>query len=223
MLGRELAKAQSDTWIEPRDRKMTIGTLIEDLRKDHETRRKTRFSADTKARWELHFKAAFDNIPAYRLTTTMLNQYKAKRFAEQDKPAVETVGRELHDLRRAYKLAAASDLPKVGDIRCSSSTGKRMRVWSSSPRRKWTRFARLHPPNATNGAHRWNSRMDSEWRRGELLGLRVGDFDLLAGTVRIETSKNGRPREGVLTDNPQDDHSTAASQPHTERESVLIR
>src|SRR5215831_15906582 len=34
----------------------------------------------------------------------------------------------------------------------------------------------------------------------ELLGVRVGDFDLLAGTVRIETSKNGQPREGVLID-----------------------
>ena len=29
------------------------------------------------------------------------------------------------------------------------------------------------------------------WRRGELLGLRVESFDLLAGTVRIDTSKNG--------------------------------
>jgi hypothetical protein len=46
----------------------------------------------------------------------MLNGYKAKRFAEEDKPAIATVNRELQVLRRAYKLAAASDPPKVGRI-----------------------------------------------------------------------------------------------------------
>ena len=38
------------------------------------------------------------------------------------------------------------------------------------------------------------------WRRGELLGLLVSNVDLMAGTVRIDTSKNGEPREAVLTD-----------------------
>jgi integrase len=37
------------------------------------------------------------------------------------------------------------------------------------------------------------------FRRGELLGLKVGDVDLAAGTVRLETSKNGDPRQVNLT------------------------
>jgi len=37
------------------------------------------------------------------------------------------------------------------------------------------------------------------WRRGELLGLRVEGVSIADETVRIETSKNGEPRECALT------------------------
>ena len=37
------------------------------------------------------------------------------------------------------------------------------------------------------------------FRRGELLGLKVGDIDLMAGTIRLRTSKNGDPRQVNLT------------------------
>lgn len=50
--------------------------------------------------------------------------------------------------------------------------------------------------------HEWSGPPVSPlgWRRGELLALRVENVDLLAGTVRIDTSKNGEPREAALTD-----------------------
>jgi len=201
MLRRELAKAQSDTWIEPRDWKVTIGTLIEDLRKDYEARRKTNFAADTKARWELHLKSTFEHIPAFALTTSMLNQYKASRFAEDDKPAVATVNRELQVIRRAYKLAAASDPPKVGRVpifKLDKEDNARLEFFT--PEQVDTIRAA-----ASAEGHEYRAFVELAyalgWRRGELLGLRVSDFDLLAGTVRIETSKNGQPREGVLTEN----------------------
>lgn len=38
------------------------------------------------------------------------------------------------------------------------------------------------------------------FRRGELLALKVGDVDLLDGTVRLRTSKNGEPRQINLTE-----------------------
>ncbi len=37
------------------------------------------------------------------------------------------------------------------------------------------------------------------FRKGELLGLKVRDVDLVAGTLRLETSKNGEPRQVNLT------------------------
>jgi len=37
------------------------------------------------------------------------------------------------------------------------------------------------------------------FRRGELLGLKVRDVDVAAGTLRLETSKNGEPRQVNLT------------------------
>lgn len=131
----------------------------------------------------------------------MLNPHQAKRFAGEDKPAVATVNRELHDLRRAYKLAAASDLPKVGGIRCSISTEE-----ENASLEFFTMEQEGKIRAAASAEHyEWRTSVELAyglgWHRGELLGLRGGDFDLLAGTVRIETSKNGRPREGVLTDN----------------------
>jgi integrase len=201
MLRRELAKAQSDTWIEPRDRKVTIGVLVEDLRKDYEASQMTRFSADVKARWELHLKASFDHVPAFALTTTMLNQYKAKRFAEEDKPAVATVNRELQVLRRAYKFAAECDPPKVGRIPVFKlEEEKNARLEFFTPEQ----VDKIRAAASAEGIE-WRALVELAyalgWRRGELLGLRVCDFDLLGGTVRIPTSKNGQPREGVLTEN----------------------
>ncbi|MDP9337679.1 MAG: site-specific integrase, partial [Acidobacteriota bacterium] len=37
------------------------------------------------------------------------------------------------------------------------------------------------------------------FRKGELLSLKVSDVDLMAGTVRLRTSKNGEPRQINLT------------------------
>jgi integrase len=37
------------------------------------------------------------------------------------------------------------------------------------------------------------------FRKGELLALRVSDCDLLGGTIRLQTSKNGEPRTVPLT------------------------
>src|SRR6266849_2523681 len=37
------------------------------------------------------------------------------------------------------------------------------------------------------------------FRKGELLSLKVSDIDLMAGTVRLRTSKNGEPRQVNLT------------------------
>ena len=37
------------------------------------------------------------------------------------------------------------------------------------------------------------------FRKGELLTLQVGDVDIMAGTIRLRTSKNGEPRQVNLT------------------------
>jgi hypothetical protein len=77
---------------------------------------KKTFAADTEARWRLHLQEKFEHVPAHRLTTTMLREYKGERFAEKDKPAVATVNRELQVIRRAFRLAANHEPPKVSRV-----------------------------------------------------------------------------------------------------------
>ena len=60
------------------------------------------------------------------------------------------------------------------------------------------------------------------FRKGELLGLTVGDVDLLAGTVRLQTSKNGEPRQVNLTQETRELLSACVANKKPE-ESVFTR
>lgn len=164
------------------------------LRKDYEARQMTKFAADAKARWELHLRASFDHVPAFALTTTMLNQYKANRFAQEDKPAVATVNRELQVLRRAYKLAATCDPPKVGRIpvfKLDREKNARLEFFTSE------QMDKIRAAASIEGIE-WRTLIELAyalgWRRGELLSLRVCDFDLLAGGLKLRrTAARGKP------------------------------
>jgi integrase len=195
----ELKKARTDAWVEPQDRKITIAELVEDLQKFYTAKGKTKFAADTEARWRLHLKATFDHVPAFRLTTTMLREYKATRFAEEDKPAVATVNRELQVIRRAFKLAADHEPPKVARVpkfELESENNAVLEFFTSE------QMDKIRAAASAEGQE-WRALIELAyalgWRRGELLGLRVDGVDLLAGTLRIPTSKNGQPREAALT------------------------
>jgi integrase len=201
VLRRELAKSRTDAWIDPQSRKVTIGELVADLQKHYEAERMAESAANVQRRWSLHLKATFEHVPAHSLTTTMLSEYKAKRLAEEDKPAVATVQRELQMLRRAFNLAAESEPPKVARVpkfRFTDEQEFAVKEFFTPEQVDKLRIA------ADAEGLEWRALVELAyalgWRRGELLGLLVGDFDLLTGTLRIPTSKNGEPREVVISE-----------------------
>ncbi len=200
VLRRELAKSRTDAWIDPQSRKITIGELVADLQKHYEAERMADSAAAVQRKWKLHLKATFDHIRAHALTTTLLNDYKGKRLAQDDKPALATVQRELQMLRRAYHLAAESDPPKVARVpKFKFSDEKNAVKEFFTPEQ----VDKLRAAASAEGPE-WRAFLELAyalgWRRGELLGLRVANFDLLTGTVRIATSKNGEPREAVISE-----------------------
>jgi integrase len=200
VLRRELAKSRTDAWIDPQNRKITIGELVADLKKHYEAERMTTCAAAVNRQWNLNLKEPFDHVPAHALTTTMLNEYKAKRLAEKDKPAIATVNRELQMLRHAFNHAAENDPPKIARVpKFKFSDEKNAVMEFFTPEQ----VDKLRAAASAEGIE-WRAFIELAyalgWRRGELLGLRVSNFDLLTSTVRIDMSKNGEPREAVLTE-----------------------
>ena len=110
------------------------------------------------------------------------------------------LNRELQILRRAYKFAGKHEPPKVARVpvfELDREDNARKEFYTSAQIDKIRAAASKEGPE-------WRCLIELAyalgWRRGELLGLLVSNVDLMAGTVRIDTSKNGEPREAVLTD-----------------------
>jgi len=196
-LRKELSAARHDpAWVEPRDRKITIGELITDLKQDYQTRHMDRLAADLQTRWDLHLKTTFDCIPTHALTTTMQRDYRAKRTKAGAADA--TVDRELQFIRKAYRLAAEHEPPKVGKV------PRFVIINPDNARKKFYTDEQRDKVFTAAGKESLAARVFVElaytlgWRRGELLGLRVSGVNIADQTVRIETSKNGEPRESAL-------------------------
>lgn len=176
-----------------------IAELVEDLLGWYLSENpRPRFHVETKSRWELHLKSFFAELPASQLGTSHLRSYRARRA--QEKAAFATINRELQILRKAYKLAAESEPPKVHRIpKFAGAIGKE----------KNARKVFIDPLlrdkllQAASKEGLW-ARVFLEmalmigWRKGELESLKVENIRTAEGTVRIEDSKNGEPREVPL-------------------------
>jgi integrase len=200
MLRDEVKKSRGDAWIDPRDRKVAIGELVKDLVTYYRGQGKETFAKDTESRWKLHLQSTFEHVPAPALSTSHLRKYKADRLAEKDKPARATVNRELQILRRAYKLAAKHEPPKVAKVPLFDLDRE------DNARKNFFTVDQVDVLRqaASKEGPEWRCLIEFAnglgWRRGELIGLRVSSFDMLAGTVHIETSKNGEGRTIPLTE-----------------------
>ena len=181
----------------PRLRKITIGDLIADLETYFRGKRLDDRADDLEMRWRLHMRDVFDRVPAHSLTTVMLSEYKAKRSAAG--AAVATVNRELQFIRRAFTIAARSHPPKVSKIPHFDLDREQNACFEFfTPAQVDT----VRMEAAKLGVE-WRAYVELAyalgWRRKELLAIQLADIDLLAGSIRIATSKNGEPRTATLT------------------------
>jgi integrase len=189
-LRQRLAEVGSDPAESPR-----IEQLVDDLFRDYRIKEQ-RSLEDVKARWRLHLKPFFGELPATQLDSRLLARYIDRRREEHASNA--TINRELACLKRMYRLACLSTPPRVQRV---------------------PHFPHLKETNVRQGfvtceqyaelvAHcpeLWLRAMletayQYGWRVSELLNLRVRQVDLQARTIRLEpgTTKNQEGREVTI-------------------------
>lgn len=194
----EIQKAMSSSFIPPDKRKITIADLVTDLLAHFERVGKTAFKADCKARWESRLRSTFQNMKCPDLGTAAMNVYRDTWVSAGKSHA--TVNRDLQVLRRAYRLAAECEPPKVERV------PKFVLMKEDNARRIFISPEQVDQLRQAGGREGLWARVLIEmaymygWRRGELLSLRVQDVNLGDGTIRLQTSKNGDPREVPMTD-----------------------
>ena len=196
LLGQRLAESRTEAFVPLKTKKILIQELAEGLVRDYRTNG-LRSIGDLEARWEKHLKPFFGELRAIEVDSTLVAKYIDAR--QEEGAANATINRELAALKRLYTL------------------GRRAKKVTSDPyipmlkeNNKRTGFLRSkeHDALATETASvgLWLRAMFElgytfGWRKSELLGLKVSQIDLLAGTIRLEpgTTKNGEGREVSMT------------------------
>jgi integrase len=136
---------------------------------------------------------------AANVTTDAVEKYKRHRREEGAAPA--TVNRELATLRRAFNYGKRSTPPKVFSV-------PYIQMFRENNARRGfveeAEFARMTAEARLDGL--WlrtflEMAYSYGWRRGELIGLRVGQVDLRNRTIRLNpgSTKNGEGREVTMT------------------------
>jgi integrase len=147
--------------------------------------------------WREHIAPVFGLMRASRVTTADIAAYTAQRREAKAAPA--TINRELAALRRMFRLGAEATPPLVERV------PRIHMLTESNVRTGFVEQADFEKLNA--GAQELWLKTFLElgftygWRRGELLGLRVKNVDLLGRKIRLDvgTTKNREGREVALT------------------------
>jgi integrase len=168
--------------------KVTVESLYDVLLADYRINGKCLSWAQRN--WNNHLKSFFGLMQARAVGTDTLNRYIEARWKE--KASNESINRELSLLQRAFMLGYESQPRKVvRPLRFH-------RLAESKPRAGFIE-QKQYDALAANCSQLYMRAMlalaySFGFRRAELLTLKVSDVDLLAGTIRLRTSKNGDPR-----------------------------
>jgi integrase len=159
---------------------------------------KGRTIKDAKLRWK-RLEPFFGGMLATRVTPQLVMEYRAQRAATPYRgklPTVATINRELEALRRAYRQAQQDGLVQVVphihiEAEDNTRTGFVPDAKVEALRRQagelWLRT--MVELGCSYG-----------WRKGEMLGLTVGQLDFAKNVIRLEvgTTKNKQAREVPL-------------------------
>jgi integrase len=196
LLKRRLAEVETRTFI-PQEN-IRIDELFKGL--ESEYREKNRKSiGDLTTRWEKHLMPFFTRMRAADIGTDQIRRYSDMR--REQGAARATINRELSIIKRAFHLGLESTPPKVKVVPYIP-----MQVESNTRTGflKDEEYSRLASECAKVGL--WLRALlavayNFGWRKGELLGLRVRQIDLMSGTIRLEvgSTKNKAGRTIKMT------------------------
>jgi integrase len=150
---------------------------------------------DAKARWNLHLKPCFGGMRAMQVSPELIARYVQSR--QEQHAANGTINRELAALKRMFSLGR--EHRKVREV----PTFPKLK--ESPPRKGFLQDDQYR--KLIEGAKLWFRSIVEcgrtyGWRISEVLGLRVGQVDLLSRTVRLNPgeTKNDEGRVVVMTD-----------------------
>ncbi|HYT20176.1 MAG TPA: tyrosine-type recombinase/integrase, partial [Candidatus Polarisedimenticolia bacterium] len=192
LLKRRLAEVETDTFV-PRQN-ILVDEIIQDVLDDHLANgRKSTEHVET--RWRLHLAEFHSRMKACEVKSDRVQRYIQHRLDQGAERA--TINRECALLKRALRLALRSG--KLKSLRYISM------LKESNARRGFLEldgYARLAGECAQVGV--WlrvllETAYTFGFRLGELRSMRCRQVNLFTGTIALETSKNGEPRETYMT------------------------
>jgi integrase len=192
VLEAKLRELYSGAFIEPRNRKVTVGELLDDLARNIKLRGKKTW--EDRQALAARLKADVGSLRAVQLDTARFEML-AERWQDADGLMPATINDRLRFLRQALALGVEKKIvPNVPKITFLAVNNARTQV--VTPEMWPTIHARMMGVWADVAEFAWLS----AWRKAEILDLGWADLDLGARRLRIETTKNGDPRILPLDD-----------------------
>jgi len=170
--------------------RVKLAELFTDVENDYRLRNRKSID-DVESRIRLHLLPAFGHLRARSLTTEDRTRYVlARRNAGASN---STINRELAILRRAYKLGASADPPKVLRV------PRILKLEEDNVRTGFLehdQYVRLRDELPTHVQLLFVVGYHTGIRRGELLNIRWAQVDLEANEIKLSSSatKNKKPR-----------------------------
>lgn len=197
LLRRRLAEVETRTFVMRTNVK--VDELIDDMVAEYKRERRKSLSF-LEMRWKNHLEPFLGRMKVDDINTDTVQRYSKKR--EDEGASGPCINRELSVLKRAYHLAMQCTPPKVRAcpvIPFYKESDARQGFLTDD---EYTRLAR-----ECNKVGLWLRAMLTTaytfaFRKGELLGLRVRQVDLISRTIRLDvgSTKNGEGRIAPMTD-----------------------
>jgi len=150
---------------------------------------------DVEARWLLHLKPFFGLMKASEVTKDTIRRYIDQRL--QQEAANATINRELAALKRMFNLGVGDKVANVPKFPRLQERNERTGFVDDAD------YAKLAQACSKEGL--WMRALFETgyrigWRVSELLGLKVGQVDLISRTIRLERgqTKNGEGRTAPI-------------------------
>jgi len=192
VLEAKMRELYSGSFIEPRNKKVTVAELLDSLTRNIKIRGKK--SAAERAGLAERLKAEVGSLRAVELDADRF-ELLAERWQDTDELAAATINDRLRFLRQALSLGVEKKIlltvPKVTFLQVNNA-------------RKQVVTPEMWPLIHSRMAGVWADVAEfawlSAWRKAEVLVLEWADLDLGGRRLRIETTKNGDPRILPLDD-----------------------
>jgi integrase len=187
----------------PESQKVTVKELVEDvLLRNKNNGNKT--VVDDESRWKNHLKPFFGHLRATQVSSDLIDRYINKRKSDQTRsktaPENGTINRELALVKSAFNHGTEQTPPKVRFVPHFNM------LEENNVRRGFLQdeqYLRLSRECAVEGvwlAGLFETAYAYGWREDELLGLRVGQLDLLGKIIDLGETKNGDQRMIHMTE-----------------------